>query len=68
MRPEDTALASGEDSIDICDGMLLSEEHGWICIRDEKGWLLWSAESNSMPAKGLFLRGVIMDAVGKWPL
>lgn len=63
MRPQDTELAAGTDSLDTADGMRLSYEHGWLCLRDEKGWLLWSVEGNAMPDKGLFLRGVIMEAV-----
>lgn len=63
MRPEDTELASGTDSLDACDGMYLSFEHGYVCVRDEHGWLLWSAEGDAMPFKGQSLRSVIMDAV-----
>jgi hypothetical protein len=24
------------------EGWTLGIEHGWLCIRTEKGWLLWS--------------------------
>jgi hypothetical protein len=37
----------------------LTEEHGWICVRDEKGWLMWSMKVNDMPAKGVSLAGII---------
>jgi hypothetical protein len=68
MRPEDTELAAGEDTLDIADGMYLSYEHNWLCVRNEKGWLLWSAEGNAMPAKGFTLRSIVMEAAKNFDL
>jgi hypothetical protein len=62
MRPEDTDLADGADTLDIADGMYLSEEYGWLCVRDEKGWLLWSVEAVALPTKGRTIRSIVMDA------
>ena len=57
------AFVHGEDTLDMADGMYLSEEHGWLCVRDEKGWLLWSAEVASLPVKGMTIRSIVMEAV-----
>jgi hypothetical protein len=63
MRPQDTDLAAGDDTLDLAEGMYLSEEYGWLCVRDEKGWLLWSAEAVAMPTKGHTIRSIVMEAV-----
>jgi hypothetical protein len=36
----------------LAEGMKLSLEHGHVCIRDEVGWLLWSAEVSAIPDEG----------------
>lgn len=50
------------NSYDIQTGTRLSEEFGYLCIRDAEGWLLWSTEISNLQGSGLFLCQVISDA------
>jgi hypothetical protein len=43
----------------VPNGARLSEEYGWLCVRDEKGWLMWSTKIAEMTDKGVFLSGVV---------
>lgn len=51
--------------VEIPQGVTISEEHGWICIRTDTGWLMWSAKISKMPAKGLFLASVLTEALSE---
>lgn len=48
--------------IEIASGTTLSVEHGWLCIRNETGWLLWSEKIDKIPARGLFLADIVAEA------
>lgn len=41
----------------------ISHEHGWLCIRQPHGWLLWSAKLSEMPEEGLPLDDVLAAAL-----
>jgi hypothetical protein len=49
-------------------GCRLSEEYGYLCIRNDTGWLLWSTKISEMPAKGVFLSGVLSSLHGRKPV
>lgn len=59
---------SGTTPYDIPNGCRLSEEYGWLCIRTDEGWLLWSAKITDMPAKGFYLSGVLSSLKGPLPV
>ena len=47
---------------DVMHGATLSDEHGWLCIRNNTGWLLWSKKLVEFPAHGLSLHTVLVEA------
>lgn len=56
--------AGGDCPAAICsaiDGVKLSHEHGHLCFRTEKGWLLWSCKLEDMSENGESLESIIND-------
>ena len=47
--------AARSETAEWMEGVRLSVEHGWICVRAEGGWLLWTAKIEDMPSVGLLL-------------
>lgn len=50
---------SGYCEYSVPHGARLSEEHGWLCIRTESGFLLWSSKLTDIPASGYYLSGIL---------
>ena len=50
-------------TIEIPSGVRISEEYGYICIRDEKGWLLWSTDIKNLQGTGYYLGTLLTDAM-----
>jgi len=46
------------------DGAAVTVEHGWICVRNDTGWLLWDRKISDTPPSGWEL-GTILKIAGQ---
>ena len=58
----------GYVACDIPCGARIGEEHGWLCVRTDGGFLLWAMELKHMPAKGIYLSGMLAGLNADRPL
>lgn len=66
LKPEtpDQLQAESGSSAPTCsaiDGVKIFHEHGFLCFRTEKGWLLWSCKLEGMSENGESLESIIAN-------
>lgn len=47
---------------DWVDGLILTIEHGHICLRNHVGWLVWGKKIENMSKEGYNLRTILDKA------
>lgn len=56
-------FAASVPSATPLSGARVHLEHGWITVRTESGWLLWSSKGSRIPSAGFSLDEVLAEAV-----
>jgi hypothetical protein len=63
------AFTAQRSEMALPDGAKLYLEHGWLTIRNETGWRLWSSKGSRIPESGFLLSEVLKEALAeasKW--